>query len=93
MTPTPKQLKKLQDSLGLTQTQMAELAGYPPSKQTKEGKPVPDGAKWRKLTAPEGGASHRGISTQTFFLLAAHLALTESELARIYAKQKEILDL
>ena len=91
MNPTPEQLHTLQKRLGRTGSQMAELVGYQPTKRASDGAMVADGAKWRKLTAPAGTASSKNISHHAFFYLAAQLALSESELAKVKDKQAEIL--
>ena len=42
--PSPEQLRALQKALGKTQGQMAELAGYLPSKRAQDGALVADGS-------------------------------------------------
>lgn len=87
--PGPTQLRVLKDTLGKTQTEMAELVGYRPNQQVK-GRLVPDGGKWRKLTLPDGHKNQKRLSYPAFFYLAAHLALTEDELARVRLEMDRI---
>lgn len=91
-TPSPEQLRALQKALGKTQGKMAELAGYLPSKRAQDGALVADGAKWRKLTAEAGTATHRDMSYTSFFHLAAMLALSDADIEKIRVKMANILD-
>jgi hypothetical protein len=90
--PSPEQLRALQKALGKTQGQMAELAGYLPTKRAQDGAMVADGSKWRKLTVEEGTATHKNMSYTSFFHLAASLSLSDSDLDKIRLKMAEILD-
>lgn len=73
--PSTSDLAKLKDRLGLTGEQMAELAG------------VAGGQQWRKYT---GGADPRNLGIHICFFMAARLALSSEELAKVTAKMREI---
>jgi|GEM_PF-1461096 len=73
--PTPSDLQNLKNQLGLTGQQMAALAS------------VSDGAQWRKYT---GGANPRHVNLHMLFFVAARLALSDQELARVVEKMQEI---
>lgn len=72
--PTPADLQALKTQLGYTGKQMAAL--------TCVGE-----QHWRKYT---GGADPKGMPFPNLFHLAAHLALGEDELKRVYSKVREI---
>lgn len=90
--PSPEKLRAIQSELGYTQSQMAGIAGYLPTKTANDGTQVPDGAKWRKLTAPTGTASHRNMGYAHAYHLAAHLALDEKEQEKVLKKVNELLE-
>lgn len=73
--PTPADLQRLKDELGLTGEQMADLAG------------VAGGQQWRKYT---GGSAVREVSMHMLFFIAARLALQPAELERVADKMREI---
>lgn len=73
--PTPEDLARLKAALGYTGDQMAALAGLSGNRQ------------WRKYT---GGEEPREMGMPMLFLLAARLALTEEEAARVVQKMREI---
>ena len=71
--PTTADLAKLKDQLGYTGEQMAALAG------------VAGGQQWRKYT---GGAEPRTLGLHMSFFMAARLALSPQELAKVTAKMR-----
>lgn len=73
--PTPEDLARLKDELGLTGNQMADLAGLAGSNH------------WRKYT---GGESPRVMGLHMLFFMAAQLELEPDELQRVLRKMKEI---
>lgn len=73
--PSTADLAKLKDQLGLTGEQMADLAS------------VAGGQQWRKYT---GGAEPRSLGVHICFLMAARLALSPEELAKVTAKMREM---
>lgn len=73
--PSTSDLAKLKERLGLTGEQMAELAG------------VAGGQQWRKYT---GGADPRNLGIHICFFMAARLALSPEDLAKVTAKMREI---
>ena len=72
--PTTADLAKLKDQLGYTGEQMAALAG------------VAGGQQWRKYTAAQN--PHAGPAYVVF--MAARLALSPQELAKVTAKMREM---
>lgn len=73
--PSTNDLAKLKEQLGMTGEQMAELAS------------VAGGQQWRKYT---GGADPRSLSLHMCFFMAARLALSPEELAKVTAKMRDI---
>lgn len=73
--PSTTDLAKLKDKLGLTGEQMADLAS------------VAGGQQWRKYT---GGAEPRNLGIHICFFMAARLALSPEELAKVTAKMREV---
>ena len=73
--PSTKDLADLKHTLGYTGEEMAALAS------------VAGGQQWRKYT---GGAEPRDVSMHILFFMAARLALTDSELARVRDKMQAI---
>ena len=73
--PSTKDLADLKHTLGYTGEEMAALAS------------VAGGQQWRKYT---GGAEPRDVSMPILFFMAARLALTDSELARVRDKMQAI---
>ncbi|MEJ2894616.1 helix-turn-helix domain-containing protein [Bordetella avium] len=72
--PTPAQLQALKTALDYTGKQMAELACVGEQ-------------HWRKYT---GGSTPREMPYPNLFHLAARLALSPAELARVVEKMREI---
>lgn len=66
--PSADALARLKIDLGYTSQQMAELVG------------LAQGGQWRKYT---GGAAPRTLGVHMHFYMAALLALSDSELARV----------
>ena len=73
--PSTNDLAKLKEQLGMTGEQMAELAS------------VAGGQQWRKYT---GGADPRSLGLHMCFFMAARLALSPNELAKVAAKMRDI---
>jgi len=73
--PSTDDLNELKTRLGFTGNQMAEMAGVSGNNQ------------WRKYT---GGTAPRDMSLHILFYLAAQLALSPEELAKVLDKMKEI---
>lgn len=73
--PTPEDLARLKDELGLTGNQMANLAGLAGSNH------------WRKYT---GGESPRVMGLHMLFFMAAQLELKPEELQKVLNKMKQI---
>jgi hypothetical protein len=73
--PSAADLRRLKDDLDKTSEQMADLFA------------LAGGQQWRKYT---GGESPRVMGEDRLFYAAARLALTDDELARVYAKMRAI---
>ena len=73
--PDTQDLAALKAELGYSGEQMAELAS------------VAGGQQWRKYT---GGADPRAVSMHILFFMAARLALSEAELAKVRDKMQAI---
>jgi len=69
--PTPADLRRLKEELGMTGVEMAELFG------------LAGGQQWRKYT---GGQAPRGMGLHMLFFAAARLALTPEELERVASR-------
>lgn len=73
--PSTDDLNELKNKLGYTGNQMADLAGVAGNNQ------------WRKYT---GGTAPRDMSLHILFYLAAQLALSPEELAKVLDTMKGI---
>lgn len=73
--PTPQDLEALKASLDYTGNQMADLAG------------VASNSQWRKYT---GGMTPRAMSHHILFYMAAQLALSAEELAKVLDAMREL---
>lgn len=73
--PTPEDLRRLKDELGLTGEQMADLFG------------LAGGQQWRKYT---GGQDPREMSLQMLFFAAARLELDEATVARVLERMRTV---
>lgn len=71
--PSPDDLARLKDELGLSSAQMAKLFG------------LSGGRHWRKYT---GGADPQGISPQALFFGLAQLELSDAELSRVLKRMR-----
>lgn len=72
--PTPQDLQRLKDELGLSSVQMAELFG------------LSSGRHWRSYT---GGTDIRSVSAPTLFFAAARLELDEATIARVLERMRQ----
>ncbi|TCK43971.1 hypothetical protein B0G84_2319 [Paraburkholderia sp. BL8N3] len=73
--PSPEELQRLKDELGLSSAQMADLFG------------LSSGRHWRSYT--EKG-NPRSISAQTLFFGLARLELSDAELTRVTARMRRV---
>ena len=73
--PTPQDLQRLKDDLGLSSVQMAELFG------------LSSGRHWRSYT---GGTDIRSVSAPTLFFAAARLELDEQTIARVLERMRRL---
>jgi hypothetical protein len=73
--PSPVNLRKLKNELGKTSDQMADLFA------------LSAGQQWRKYT---GGESPRVMGEERLFYAAAHLVLSDEDLARVRQKMRDI---
>ncbi|NYH21372.1 XRE family transcriptional regulator [Paraburkholderia bryophila] len=73
--PSPEDLARLKDELGLSSAQMAELFG------------LSGGRHWRKYT---GGAEPQGISPLPLFFAAARLELDETTIERVLQRMRRV---
>ncbi|WP_429328855.1 XRE family transcriptional regulator [Paraburkholderia atlantica] len=72
--PTPEDLQRLKDTLGLSSVQMAELFG------------LSSGRHWRSYT---GGADIRSVSASTMFFAMAQLELDCQTIERVLNRMRE----
>jgi len=75
VSPTPADLQALKTRLSVSSQDIADLVC------------LGQGSQWRKYT---GGTSPRTMSPHMLFFLAAQLALTDDEIARVFAQMRAI---